>query len=65
MAMKIMPDLPYEILAKIVKLVVDDRWWLLGPILRAGKRGRYIVYCSDVLKDALILGTRQLFTMKG
>jgi len=54
MSMEMMPDLPDDILAKIVKLVADDRWWLLGPILKAGTRGRNIVYRSDVLKDANI-----------
>lgn len=49
-----MPDIPDEILAKIVKLVANDRWWLLGPILKAGRRGRDVVYNNDVLKDACI-----------
>jgi len=49
-----MPDIPDDILAKIVKLVADDRWWLLGPILKAGRRGRDLVYRDDVLKDACI-----------
>jgi len=38
-----MPDIPDDLLAKIVKLVADDRWWLLGPILKAGRRGRDMV----------------------
>lgn len=48
------PDIPDEILAKIVKLLADDRWWLLGPILKAGSRGRDVVYRKEVLKDASI-----------
>lgn len=48
------PDIPDEIFSKIVKLVADDRWWLLGPILKAGKRGMDMVYSGYVLKDANI-----------
>ncbi|CAE5963911.1 unnamed protein product [Arabidopsis arenosa] len=49
-----MPDIPDDLFAKIVKLVADDRWWLLGPILKAGRRGRDVVYRDDVLRDANI-----------
>ncbi|KAG7552172.1 hypothetical protein ISN45_Aa06g027770 [Arabidopsis thaliana x Arabidopsis arenosa] len=49
-----MPDIPDNLLAKIVKLVTDDRRWLLGPILKAGRRGRDLMYKDDVLKDACI-----------
>lgn len=49
-----MPDIPDEIFSKIIKLLADDQWWLLRPILKAGKRGRDMVYSTDVLKDANI-----------
>lgn len=49
-----MPDIPDEILANILKLVANDRWWLLGPILKAGKRALKLVYSAHVLKDANI-----------
>ena len=47
-----MSEIPNDLLAKIVKLVADDQWWLLGPILKVGRRGRDLVYKDDVLKDA-------------
>lgn len=53
MAEKI-PDIPDEIFSKIVKLVANDRWWLLGPILKAGRRGKEMVYSKEVLKEACI-----------
>lgn len=49
-----MPDFPDDILVKIVKLVANDRWWLLGPILKAGRRGKKLAYNGEVLKNVNI-----------
>lgn len=48
------PNLPDELLAKIIGLVARKCWWYMRPILKAGKRGRDIVYRHDVLKGANI-----------
>ena len=49
------PTLPDDLLSKIAKNLADQCWSDLGPLVRAGTRGRDIVYRPDVLKDANIL----------
>ena len=47
-------SLPKEIMVQIAAHVGKDRYWLLGPLLKAGKVGRDAVYNDIVLKQACI-----------
>ncbi|CAF2107012.1 unnamed protein product [Brassica napus] len=44
------PNLPEEILCKIIEMVGADSFYYLGGILRAGKRGYALVHESSVLR---------------
>ena len=35
----VLPNLPQEIVCKIIELVGEESFYNLGPFLRAGKRG--------------------------
>lgn len=49
-----MPHIPDDIFTDILKIVSRDQWWDLAPILKAGRRGRDVVYKPEVLKEACI-----------
>ena len=44
------PNLPEEILCKIIEMVGADSFYYLGGILRAGKRGYALVHEPSVLR---------------
>ncbi|CAN6988726.1 unnamed protein product [Brassica rapa subsp. trilocularis] len=50
MASLIIPNLPEEILYKIIEMVGADSFYYLGGILRAGKRGYALVHEPSVLR---------------
>lgn len=38
-----------DILVKIAALMANDRYWLIGPLIKSGKVGRYIVFQNKVV----------------
>ncbi|KAG2266408.1 hypothetical protein Bca52824_073487 [Brassica carinata] len=50
MACQLLPNLPDEIVCKIIGLVGEDSIWHHGPFLRAGKRGFSLVHEPSVLQ---------------
>ncbi|KAG5415164.1 hypothetical protein IGI04_002731 [Brassica rapa subsp. trilocularis] len=53
MASLIIPNLPEEILYKIIEMVGADSFYYLGGILRAGKRGYALVHEPSVLRKSV------------
>ncbi|CAN7047051.1 unnamed protein product, partial [Brassica oleracea var. botrytis] len=46
----VLPNLPQEIVCKIIELVGEESFYNLGPFLRAGKRGYALAHEPSVLK---------------
>ncbi|CAF2321337.1 unnamed protein product [Brassica napus] len=47
----VLPNLPHEIVCKIIELVGEESFYNLGPFLRAGKRGYALAHEPSVLKE--------------